>query len=320
MNALGRLGLYAAGLAAVFAASAAVAGAIVPDDAARFVPSHDDRAGEHHPAGPVQPVGGLGVAQDGYLLEEVRAPGAVGEEGDLSLRIVDRHGEVLRDYAVEHGKELHLIVVRSDGAHFRHVHPERGADGVWSLPWTWDAAGAYRVYADFVPGGTGETPGVTLTRTVHVAGAYAPASTTPSTTTSVDGFDVTLHGELRAGEASELTVEVTRDGEPVTRLEPYLGAFGHLVALREGDLAYLHVHPEGAEPGAGDRSGPNVTFVTEAPTDGRYLLYLDFQVDGQVRTARFTVDTVGSADGQRDTGAVPEHDTTTDHDHGEAGR
>lgn len=40
----------------------------------------------------------------------------------------------------------------------------------------------------------------------------------------------------------------------VTDLKPYVGAFGHLVALRAGDLAYLHVHPDGA-PGDG-RTAP----------------------------------------------------------------
>ena len=80
----------------------------------------------------------------------------------------------------------------------------------------------------------------------------------------------------------ETTIQgsVTRDGEPVTVLEPYLGAFGHLVALRDGDLAYLHVHAEGADPEAGQTTGPDIAFAAEAPTAGRYLLYLDFQVDG----------------------------------------
>ena len=82
-----------------------------------------------------------------------------------------------------------------------------------------------------------------------------------------------------------LTFTVTRDGAPVTTLQPYLGAAGHLVALRVGDLAYLHVHPMDDPTG---KSGPEVAFMAEAPTAGRYLLYLDFQVDGRVHTATFT--------------------------------
>ena len=74
-----------------------------------------------------------------------------------------------------------------------------------------------------------------------------------------------------------------RDGEPVTDLEPYLGAYGHLVALRAGDLAYLHVHPEGGR-------GP-VAFRAEVPSEGAYHLFLDFKHDGVVRTAAFAVGT-----------------------------
>ena len=66
-------------------------------------------------------------------------------------------------------------------------------------------------------------------------------------------------------------------------LERYLGAYGHLVALREGDLGYLHVHPV-ATP-----TGDTVTFWVTAPGPGRYRMYLDFQVAGVVRTAEFTV-------------------------------
>ncbi|CPU62016.1 putative secreted protein [Mycobacteroides abscessus] len=37
-----------------------------------------------------------------------------------------------------------------------------------------------------------------------------------------------------------------------------------------------------------------MAFAVEAPTAGRYLLYLDFQVEGQVRTAAFTVEATGA--------------------------
>jgi Cu+-exporting ATPase len=61
----------------------------------------------------------------------------------------------------------------------------------------------------------------------------------------VDGYTVTLSGSPKANEASMLMLSVSRGGKPVTDLQPYLGAYGHLVALRTSDLAYLHLHPTG---------------------------------------------------------------------------
>lgn len=84
---------------------------------------------------------------------------------------------------------------------------------------------------------------------------------------------------------------MSRDGEEVTGLEPYLGAYGHLVALRQGDLGYAHVHPEGDAPQASETAGPDVSFAASVPTPGRYLLYFDFQVEGVVHSVPFVVDT-----------------------------
>jgi hypothetical protein len=316
VNAPQRLGLYGTGLAAVFVVALLVGGAVVPQGAvaawsttAQGEPGTamedamegmagmgaDDAGTEgdagHQDGGPT-PVRGLSLQQDGLLLSPVSVPDEVGEDGTLSFTITAADGEAVTRFETEHDKELHLVVVRGDGTSFHHVHPTMSADGVWSLPWTWDAAGSYRVYADFVPTATGEP--VTLSRTVAVAGRFSPQPPTAvSTTDTTGGYTVTLTGELAAGGESVLTATVSRDGEPVTGLEPYLGAYGHLVALREGDLAYLHVHPEGEEPAPGSLSGPDVTFMTEAPTPGRYLLYLDFKVGGDVRTARFVLDAAG---------------------------
>lgn len=296
MNAPLRIGLYAACLVGVFALAFTIGGVAVPEETVRDWSAadegHDDMGedteGDDHGGHDVDPPRGLGIEQDGYLLGEVTAPASPGEAGTLSFSISDSHGEPLTEYETSHEKDLHLIVVREDGTHFRHVHPELGSDGSWFLPWEWDAPGAYRVYADFVPP-TGED--VTLSRTFQVDGDFSASQPLAITPTAETGdFTVSLAGELIAGEASELTLTVSRDGEPVTALEPYLGAYGHLVALREGDLAYLHVHPEGEEPEPGVASGPDIVFAASAPTPGRYLLYLDFQVDGQVHTAQFAVE------------------------------
>ena len=233
---------------------------------------------------------GLSLGLEGYVLSPVEAPGAVASSGELQFQILDAAGAPVTEYATAHDKDLHLIVVRADGSQFRHVHPTLDeSTGTWSLPWEWTEAGTYRVFADFTPAGA-DAPSLTLTRTIQVAGEFTPVAPQPTQTAQVGGFTVSLDGDLTAGSAKDLTLTVSQDGKPVTALEPYLGAFGHLVALRDGDLAYLHVHAQGEEPEAGETSGPAIEFAAEAPTAGRYFLYLDFQVDGQVHTAEFVVD------------------------------
>jgi hypothetical protein len=159
--------------------------------------------------------------------------------------------------------------------------------GVWAT--TLDLTpGPWRLFADFVPSADGANR--ILGADLAVAGAFRPVPLPgPATTAEVDGYTVVLSGALAAGTETELQLSVSRDGVPVTDLEPYLGAYGHLVVLRAGDLGYLHVHPVGD---AGDPSvaaGPHVRFATTAPSSGTYRLFLDFQHGGVVRTAAFTV-------------------------------
>ncbi len=310
MNTATRLGAYGAGLALAFGGAFVAADAVVPESTVsnwtNEAKGHDMNGttgghGGHESSGATQAsaaVPGVTSAHGGYLLTPVSAPAEVDRAGDLSFRILDADGQAVTSFTTSHEKQLHLIVVRTDGTQFRHVHPTMDTDGTWSLPWKWLQAGTYRVYADFVPA-TDETPEtITLTRTVEVAGQFAPTTPEATTTATVDGYTVDLTGEVTAGSSSELSFAVSKDGEPVTTLEPYLGAFGHLVALRDGDLAFLHVHPEGDEPTAGETAGPDVGFVAELPTPGRYLLYLDFQIDGKVHSAPFVVDTTGTATGE----------------------
>ena len=156
-------------------------------------------------------------------------------------------------------------------------------DGTWTVTTPPLQPGSYRVYADFVPAGA---EGITLAADLDVPGTRpATEPRQPSDGANVEGFDVRFDGELVAGTESELTLTVSRDGQPVTDLEPYLGALGHLVAIRDGDLAYLHVHPLDETEGAG---GPQVRFAVEVPTAGRYGLFFDFSHGGVVAAHRLT--------------------------------
>ena len=73
-------------------------------------------------------------------------------------------------------------------------------------------------------------------------------------------------------------------GLPVTDLEPYLGAPGHLLVVNQDLTAAMHGHPEGSRD-----SGPKVTFDPVFPAPGRYKMWVQFQRRGAVVTAAFVV-------------------------------
>ncbi|GAA3933894.1 hypothetical protein [Actinoplanes auranticolor] len=286
-----KLGSFALALAVVFSAAFGLGNLAGPTaDAATDTGTHADAghgsttaessAGEHVPAG-------LQITEDGYRLQPVSPALAVGKPQPFAFRIIGPTGEPLTGYTTAHDKDLHLIVVRRDLSGFQHVHPTLAADGTWSIPLAIPAPGQYRVFADFRP--AGHARGLTLGADVPAPGDYRPRPLPAAArTATVDGYTVTLGGDLVPGASSKLTLSVAKGGTPVTDLQPYLGAYGHLVALRDGDLAYLHVHPDGAPGDGRTAAGPQVTFYAEVPSSGSYRLYLDFQHAGTVRTAEFT--------------------------------
>lgn len=291
-----KVGGYTLGLLAVFGAAIGLGAVVSPVATGASVtgPSSAEHSEMSAPAGtgpagaPTWP-GGLMVSQDGYTLRLADRSLPAGTASTVRFQILGPDGAPVTGYHTEHDKELHLIVVRRDLARFQHVHPVLDPAGTWSVPVDLSAAGEYRVFADFTP--AGHDGGLTLGADLAVPGTYQPQPlpAASATTTVAGGYQVTLSGELVPGRSSELTLTVSRNGVPVTDLEPYLAAYGHLVALRTGDLAYLHVHPTGA-PGDGvTPAGPGITFLATAPSAGDYRLFLDFQHAGVVRTAEFTV-------------------------------
>ncbi|WP_244302848.1 heavy-metal-associated domain-containing protein [Leucobacter coleopterorum] len=262
MNAGSRLTIYGVGLVIAFVSAFGLTNIIIPDDASvawteRNEPleDHSSHETQNTNSSTTEPhLSGLSLSANGLMLSNVEAPKAVGEPGELRFRIESTHDGSSIEYTTTHEKGMHLIVVRSDGSDFRHVHPKLDkSTGTWAVPWSWIEAGTFRLYADFAPTGASA---VTLTSTVQVAGDFVPVEPVPVRTSEAGGFAVKLDGDLTIGASNKLTLTVEESGKAVTVLQPYLGAFGHLVALRQGDLAFLHVHPEGETPEADDTGGP----------------------------------------------------------------
>ncbi|HEY0451237.1 hypothetical protein [Actinophytocola sp.] len=284
MKTVTKLGAFVLALILVFASSYVVGRVVGPAPA----PAAAATAAPAEEEGP----GGLMISQESMTLKVLDDTFQAGKRQTLAFQVQERDGKPLLQYKTQHDKLLHLIVARHDLSNFQHVHPNLGADGTWRIPLTFADAGEYRIFADFFPA-WGIHP-TTLGADISVAGDYQPkALPAPSNTATVDGYTVTLSGKLVPGKVSKLALRVSRAGRPVTDLEPYLAAYGHLVALRDGDMAYLHVHPDGMPGDGKTKPGPEIDFFTTVPSYGPYRLYLDFQHQGVVRTAEFTVDVGG---------------------------
>jgi hypothetical protein len=259
------------------------------------VPSHDDSGTAphvHNPDGTITAVGGAGsagsavggltVTSDGLTMVPTTSTFAAGKKQTLSFTVRAAGNAPVTTFAVVHDKPLHLIVVRRDLSGFQHLHPAMGADGTWSIPLVLAAPGSYRAIADFTAIIGGQQVPTTLGVDLTVPGDYRPvALPAPARQAVTDGFRVAYEGEPRIGSTQPLFMTVTTAGR-AAHLEPYLGAFGHLVGMREGDLGYLHVHPEP------QLTDGKVKFWLAAPGPGRYRMFFDFRVAGKVHTAAWT--------------------------------
>lgn len=309
MSVPAKLAAFAAVLAVLFGGGALAGAAIGPepqeaaepahgtsrpqahaDSKAPAAPSEDAHGGGHETQGAEPtPVRGLAVAENGLRVVVEDPELQRNRDERLAFRIVDERGETVRDFDVEHTKRMHLIVARRDLTGFQHLHPEQGRDGTWSTRVKLDVAGSYRLFADF----SHEDEAHTLATDLRVDGrADLRALPAPQAAQVSDGgYDVRLDaGHARPGEEADLRFTITKNGQPI-HTEPYLGAGGHLVALREGDLAFLHVHPTDADHGddaAADDHDDAIGFGATFPTEGRYRLFLQFQHEGRVHTVAFT--------------------------------
>ncbi|SFP51972.1 hypothetical protein SAMN05660464_3410 [Geodermatophilus dictyosporus] len=288
MRTAARLGATVVGLAAVLGAGWGL-GALVgpvgtPASAAEHAGEDDHAGGGGHaapaPAGSDLPAG-LAVSAEGHTLDLAADALPAGDAVPLSFRLLGPDGTPVTAYDTVHEQDLHLVVVRRDLSGYQHLHPGLAPDGTWTTAVALQP-GSWRVLADATPTALGH--GLVLGADLAVGGTSEPVPLpAPSPTAEVDGYTVTVEGDLVAGQESEVVLRVARDGVPVTDLQPYLGARGHLVALRAGDLGYLHVHPTGA-------SGREVRFAVRVPAAGAHRLFLDFRHGDVVRTAAVTVD------------------------------
>lgn len=243
-----------------------------------------------------------------YALEVTASPegAAPGTERAYVFKVKDDRGEVIHDFETVHEKLMHLIVVRKDLAEFQHLHPEFDQDSgeFRILNLTFPSDGEYRLFSDFTPKNSqrvsgGESRAVTLSSDVKVGdlSRYQPRPVVADQT-----FEKTVEGSPVAFATDPITPEAGKEtllvysivdpttGQPTEKLQPYLGALGHVVVLKEGSLDFIHAHPEEMSPGGGHGAHQASTvFKTTLPSDGNYRIFGQFNVAGKIITTVYTI-------------------------------
>ena len=202
---------------------------------------------------------------------------------------------IVRRFELVHERLFHLFIVSRDLQYFAHVHPTLRADGSLDVDVEFPRPGVYQLIADFVPtGGLPQLVQKSFVTTGYAGSLLAVPHLAPDTADKVVGdtrVKISLPDPL-AGREQLVTFELqdARTGAPVTDLEPYLGAAGHLL-LASADLAVAaHSHPIAEISQAG---GPTVVFQWLFPRAGDYRMWVQFQRRGEVLTASFTVPVKG---------------------------
>lgn len=252
-----------------------------------------------------------------------------GKSQDLSVQVRSAEGKAIEKFDIQHEKLMHLIIVRNDLSYFTHVHAESIKKGKLQFTANLPADGQYTAFADYVPKGSTQQVN---TQTLNVGTAKETASTTSLTpdntlSKSVGDLKVSLLADpktIKPGQETAITLDIKdAAGKPVTDLQPYLGAMGHLIIIKQSSVLapanYLHAHPKDHEgmDGMSNKSAMRsekssmamehsmdkepskqskatatpgqVAFETAFPESGVYKLWGQFQRNGKVITADFTV-------------------------------
>lgn len=215
-----------------------------------------------------------------------QSSGADGEKL-IRLEIKKDDGGAIEEFDINHEKLLHLMVISKDLSYFNHIHPEYKGNGVFEIENDFPAGGEYRLIADFKPTG-GDS--MTKMEWIRIEGELVkpiPVVPDESLEKIVDGKRIGLAMDQPAT-GKELTLKFTitddKTNQPITDLEPYLGAIGHVVILTENGERYVHVHAD-----EGQGTGPEAVFETTFPKSGIYKIWGQFQRENQVFTASYVV-------------------------------
>ncbi|WP_438350486.1 hypothetical protein ACP8HI_07490 [Paenibacillus sp. FA6] len=209
------------------------------------------------------------------------------QDTTMKISIQDKEGKTINEFDTVHEQQMHVIIVSKDLSYFNHIHPEYKGKGQFMVTTQFPTSGEFKIIADITPTGMNA---MNKSQWITVHGEpVAQQLIEPEATLSqvVDGNHITLSiDHLMANMELKLNFNIkhAQSNKPVTDLQPYLGAVGHVVILSADAENYLHVHPTDEQ-----TSGADAEFMTTFPQSGVYKIWGQFQRNGKVFTVPFVV-------------------------------
>jgi hypothetical protein len=213
-------------------------------------------------------------------------------KAELEFTIRDpQNNRQIEHFEVVHEKLFHLFVISQDLEFFIHDHPVFGDDAKFRYNIAFPKPGLYRLLTDFYP--EGATPQL-IAKTVIVPDTEpkSPAQKTPALTRDYATKDAgNMHVSLTTDPPQPIAGQKTMMFfrlDPPDGIEKYIGAWGHMLAASDDLIDMIHTHPFIADVSP-EKTGPQVQFNMYFPRERVYRVWVQFQRDGVVDTARFDV-------------------------------
>ena len=243
----------------------------------------------------------LAIAQRRLELSADATPIQAGKPVRFRLTAKDAHGESIREFEYVHERPIHFLVASDDLAEFDHIHPELAPDDSYQVTHTFAHGGRYRIWADYsLPG---EAPYVDEfdLRVAGPARASRKLAASRGLEAEAGSLRVRLAPSqpLRAGADIPVTLKLAGS---IQTLEPYLGAWAHVIVIGKDPRTFQHAHPVETATvltpvhthAAAGPPPDEIHIVASFPSPGLYKLWAQFQQGGKVLTVPFVL-SVGPA-------------------------
>ena len=198
-----------------------------------------------------------------------------------------------------HEKEMHVLVISEDLASFSHIHPDPVTRQFYAGTHVFPHAGAYWIYVDHTPPGGTQTIAKFRVQVGGATYARTELQETGAKEVVLDGIRVTLttKGLLEAGTdiSFRFGLADASSGDLIGDLEPYLGAWGHILVVRKEGDEVVHAHPlevNALAVHSHAMRGPSpsvIETVTGFKRPGLYKLWLQVQRHGKALTFPFVI-------------------------------